>query len=134
MQHSYILWGSLRIPYLIYFRNTGIYIYIPIVSGDANFHMKKTALTVGGFTQPNVAKSLLESPQATEKGLVQRFLWLFPKPSYSDFSSLQKANQEFVEYLGMFCKPLSMYVFLTFFTDLSLCQYYIATFMAILTV
>ena len=63
--------------------------------------MKKTALTVGGFTQPNVAKSLIESPQAIEKGLVQRFLWLFPNPSYSDFASLQKANQNFVEYLGM---------------------------------
>jgi len=65
--------------------------------------MKKTALTMGGFTQPNVAKSLIESPQAIEKGLVQSFLWLFPKPSYSNFSSLQKANQEFVKYVGMLC-------------------------------
>ena len=64
--------------------------------------MKKTGLTVGGFTQPNVAKSLIESSQAIEKGLVQRFLWMFPKPLYSDFSSLQIANQEFIEYLGRF--------------------------------
>ena len=76
--------------------HTNNLLYIPIVSGDTNFHMKKTALTVGGFTQPNAAKSLIESPQAIEKGLVQRFLWLFP---YSDFASLQKANQNFVEYL-----------------------------------
>ena len=42
-------------------------LYIPIVSGDTNFHMKKTALTVGGFTQPNVAQSLIESPEAIER-------------------------------------------------------------------
>ena len=59
--------------------------YIFTVSGDANFHMKKTGLTVGGFTQLNIAKSLIESSQAIEKGLVQRFLWMFPKPSYSDY-------------------------------------------------
>lgn len=73
-----------------------------IVSGDANFHMKRTGLTVGGFTQPSVAKSLVESPQAIERGLVQRFLWIFPKPTYSKFAKLQTANQSFIEYLSKF--------------------------------
>ena len=33
-----------------------------LVSGDANFSMDRTALTVGGFTQPIVAKALVELP------------------------------------------------------------------------
>jgi len=56
-----------------------------IVSGEANFQMKRTALTAGGFTQPVVAKGLIEHAQSVEKGLVQRFLWISPKPSYSKF-------------------------------------------------
>lgn len=62
--------------------------------------MDKTALTVGGFTQPSVAKSFIEVPQGVEKGLVQRFLWIFPKPTYSKFASLEPANKEFQNYLG----------------------------------
>ena len=31
------------------------------VSGDANFVMSSTQLTVGGFTQPGVARGLIES-------------------------------------------------------------------------
>lgn len=71
-----------------------------IVSGDANFHMNKTGLTIGGFTQPTVAKSVIENPQAVEKGLMQRFLWIIPKPSYSAFTSLEPANSSFCKYLG----------------------------------
>lgn len=70
------------------------------VSGEANFHMPKTGLTVGGFTQPRVATNLLELPQSSEKGLVQRFLWILPKPSYAAFASLEQVNQEFCDYLG----------------------------------
>ena len=70
------------------------------MSGDANFHMKKTGLTVGGFTQPSVAKSFIEVPQGVEKGLVQRFLWIFPKPTYSKFTNLEPANKDFCDYLG----------------------------------
>ena len=39
-------------------------IYMPLMSsvntvtGDANFSMEKSALTVGGFTQPSVARNL----------------------------------------------------------------------------
>jgi len=49
-----------------------------------------------------VAKSLVESPQAIERGLVQRFLWIFPKLTYSKFAKLQTANQSFVEYISKF--------------------------------
>jgi len=68
--------------------------------------MRKSGLTVGGFTQPSVAKSLLESQPAVEKGLIQRFLWIFPKPLYSDFEDLQPANTVFTEYLGKSCSGI----------------------------
>lgn len=70
------------------------------VSGEANFHMPKTGLTVGGFTQPSVAINLVELPQSFKKGLVQRFLWILPKPSYAAFASLEQADEIFCEYLG----------------------------------
>ena len=35
--------------------------FVYIVSGDANFEMERTALVVGGFTQPVVAKALIEN-------------------------------------------------------------------------
>ena len=62
---------------------------ICIVSGDANFDMQRTALTVGGFTQPSVGRALIELPASIEKGLTQHFLWIFPKPSFSPFNSLE---------------------------------------------
>ena len=70
------------------------------MSGDANFCIERTALTVGGFTQPAVARSLIEQPASIEKGLAQRFLWLIPEPSYSVFSSLEPANDTFVAHLS----------------------------------
>ena len=62
--------------------------------------MERTALTVGGFTQPSVAKSFIEVPQGIEKGLVQKFLWIFPKPTYAKFASLEPASNDFCDYLG----------------------------------
>ena len=55
---------------------------------------------MGGFTQPIVARNLIELPQAIEKGLIQRFLWIVPKPSYAPFESLEVPNKDFTEYLG----------------------------------
>lgn len=72
------------------------------MSGEAIFRMKRTALTVGGFTQPVVAKGLIEQSQSVEKGLVQRFLWISPKPSYSSYDELEPADNEFCDYLGMY--------------------------------
>ena len=50
--------------------------------------MKTTSLTVGGFNQLAVARSLIELPGNAEKGLSQWFLWLFPRPVYGNFESL----------------------------------------------
>lgn len=80
--------------------------FFVLVSGDANFHMNQTGLTIGGFTQPTVAKALIENPQGIEKGLIQRFLWIVPKPSYSAFTSLEAADSSFYKYLGMDVKVI----------------------------
>ena len=70
------------------------------VTGEANFSMPTTCLTVGGFSQPSVARGLLEQGTSTETGLCQRFLWLFPRPSYSRFKTLEAADQCFTSNLG----------------------------------
>lgn len=57
-------------------------------------------MTVGGFNQPNVARSLIELPGNAEKGLSQRFLWLFPKPVYSQFDSLEPTDKTFTDKIG----------------------------------
>ena len=66
------------------------------VSGDANFAMSSTQLTVGGFTQPGVARGLIEMPANSEKGFSHRFLWFFPNPLFEKFSSLGEVDREFV--------------------------------------
>ena len=62
--------------------------------------MDLTALTVGGFTQPIVAKTLIELPSSAEEGLAQRFLWILPQPKFSTFESLQLVDDNFTRYLG----------------------------------
>ena len=74
----------------------------PTVTGDANFEMNRTCLTVGGFNQPAVARALIELPGNAEKGLSQRFLWLFPKPLYGNFSTLEPTDKIFTEMIGEF--------------------------------
>ena len=64
--------------------------------------MKTTSLTVGGFNQPSVARSLIELPGNAEKGLSQRFLWLFPRPVYGNFDSLETIDSVFTGKIGMF--------------------------------
>ena len=92
-------------------RKTGTYIYalnrvlqfihiVHLVSGDANFMMDQTSLTIGGFTQPAVARSLIELPSNIEKGLSTRFLWIFPKPCYAKFSTLEQIDEKFSDSLG----------------------------------
>lgn len=70
------------------------------VTGDANFAMESTALTVGGFSQPPVARTLIEQSGSAEIGLSQRFLWLFPQPSYSRFHTLESVDKDFTDSLG----------------------------------
>ena len=72
----------------------------PAVTGDAKFTMESTALTVGGFSQPPVARTLIEQSGSAEIGLSQRFLWLFPQPSYSRFHTLESVDTDFTESLG----------------------------------
>ena len=40
-----------------------------LVAGDANFQMSSTSLTLVGFTQPNVSRSLNENTSNIKKGL-----------------------------------------------------------------
>ena len=75
---------------------------LPItVSGEANFSMAQTALTVGGFIQPSAARVLIEQNSNIEKGLCQRFLWLVPEPSHVTFDMLQRVDSNFIDELGM---------------------------------
>ncbi len=74
------------------------------VSGEANFAMSHTGLTVGGFTQPTVARNLIEVQGNVEKGLCQRFLWQFPKPTTVQFSDLQKVNETFSACVGKYVR------------------------------
>ena len=71
-----------------------------LVTGDANFSMETTCLTVGGFSQPSVARSLIEQSGSAEIGLSQRFLWLFPQPSYCRFNTLEGVDKQFSDSLG----------------------------------
>lgn len=57
-------------------------------------------MTVGGFTQPSVAKALIELPASIEKGLTQRFLWVIPRPSFASFNTLELIDDSFTQYLG----------------------------------
>ena len=71
------------------------------VSGDANFSMDVTALTIGGFTQPTVTRNLIELQASVEKGLSPRFLWVFPKPTHAQFETLEKVDESFTHCLGI---------------------------------
>ena len=44
-----------------------------LVTGKANFSIDCTSLTVGGFTQPAVARPLIKLPSSVEKGFSSRF-------------------------------------------------------------
>jgi len=74
--------------------------YTFLVSGEANFLMNSTNLTIGGFTQPSVARSLIDIPSNSEKGLSHRFIWLFPVPVFKEFDTLSEVNPDFVDKLS----------------------------------
>ncbi len=81
-------------PYIILYYE--IHPLIPIaVSGEANFAMQHTELTLGGFTQPCVARNMLENTANVEKGLCQRFLWLVPETTTVAFKELQCVDSAF---------------------------------------
>lgn len=64
--------------------------------------MASTSLTLAGFTQPPVARSVIESAANFEKGLPQRFIWLFPKGTYEYLDKLEPINAAFTSALGMY--------------------------------
>ena len=74
--------------------------------------MTSTRLTIGGFTQPGVARNLIEMPSNSEKGLFHRFLWVFPKPMYGKFATLENVDKLFSSKIGMYkarkqwCEPI----------------------------
>lgn len=59
--------------------------------------MDNTALTVGGFTQPAVARNIIEQHSGA---FSQRFLWSFPKPTFAKFSSLKPVPEEVTQSIG----------------------------------
>ena len=71
-----------------------------MASGEANFLMEHTGLTVGGYTQLNIAKGLIESQSNIEKGVCQRFLWIFPKPHPTKFNDLKPVDGSFSNETG----------------------------------
>ena len=80
------------------------------VSGEANFEMKQTGLTLGGFIQPSIARNLLEQPTNIEKGLCQRFMWFVAKPTPVPFDDLERVNRDFSMSIGKnACTKYSMY-------------------------
>lgn len=62
--------------------------------------MDETSLVVGGFSTPSVARALIEHPGNAEKSFSQCFLWLFPKPTYAKFESLEPVNEGFTKQVG----------------------------------
>lgn len=72
--------------------------------------MTSTNLTVGGLTQPAVARSMIEQPSNSEKGLSSRFLWFFPEVLYGTFDDLGEVDQEFVDKLSMFLSYVHMFL------------------------
>ncbi len=71
--------------------------------------MDGTSLTVGGFNQPAVARLLIELPGNAEKGLSQRFLWLYPQPVYGKFDTLEPVRKEFLDKIGKHRSILSFF-------------------------
>lgn len=64
--------------------------------------MPFTGLTLGGFLQPSVARSLMEVQANVDKGLCQRFLWLVPERIIADVDQLQKPDPDFVKSIGRY--------------------------------
>ena len=62
--------------------------------------MDATSLTVRGFNQPAVTRALIELPGNAEKGLSQLFLWMFPKPVYANFATLEPTDKTFTDKIG----------------------------------
>ena len=69
--------------------------------------MTATSLTVGGFTQSGVSRALIEQPSNAEKGFSHRFVWLFPKPKFAPFTTLDVVDETFSLKLGVCYYPVT---------------------------
>ena len=58
--------------------------------------MDSTCFTVGGFSQPSVARVLIEQNGSAEIGLSQRILWLIHT------CTLEAVNNDFTDSLSMY--------------------------------
>ena len=68
------------------------------VSGNANFKIQCTCQMLCGMTQATTAAPLIVDKNNVDKGLVSCFLWIFPKPAFKKFASLEvSANEELKE-------------------------------------
>ena len=94
-----------------------------IVSGEANFSMKYTGLTVGGFIQPSVARGLIELHGNADKGFSQRFLWCVPRPRFVRFTELQAVDTDFSASIGNNCVNSCKHV-LTTMIIICLCMWH----------
>ena len=75
---------------------------LPTVSGDANFQLRRTGFSFGGFIQPAPARTFLEQYTSVEKGLCQRILWCVPKPTLASFMELEKVDRQFAASIGKY--------------------------------
>lgn len=84
--------------------------------------MPTTRLTIGGFNQPAITRALIELPRNAEKGLSQRFLWLFPKPVCTAMKELEPINQGFYDAVGKANTNVLLIIFLNSYIKLDFCM------------
>ncbi len=56
--------------------------------------MDRNSLIIGGFTQPGVARAIIEAQGGSQKGFCQRFMWVFPKPIFGHLDTLTTTNDQ----------------------------------------
>ena len=91
---------------------SSIYLFI-LVTGNANYFMAKTSLSIFGFTQPHTALPIIQDAQNNVKGFTSRFIWYFPEPVFAKLRHTKLTEEEneilkafqknFGEFLASFC-------------------------------
>ena len=86
------------------------------VAGNANFKMPRICLTLCGMTQPATALPLIVDKANVDKGLASRFLWVFPKPIFEDFKSIElDANEECSQFAEEVSTHIGKTLLITFY-------------------
>ena len=62
--------------------------------------MERTSLVAAGFTQPTVARGIIEGQAAAQRGFSQRFVWIFPKPMFGHLETITGDDQEESKIMG----------------------------------